>query len=49
MPALFGGGCEKNKALLVKARQLLEKQVPDQVLPTWGKQSLIDLKKACPF
>ena len=49
MPALFGGGCEKNKALLVKVKQLLEKQMPDQVLPTWGKQSLIDLKKACPF
>jgi hypothetical protein len=49
MPALFGGGCEKNKVILVKARKLLEKQIPDQVLPTWGKQSLIDLKKACPF
>jgi hypothetical protein len=49
MPVLFGGGCEKNKALLVKANQLLEKQIPDQILPTWGKQSLIDLKKACPF
>ncbi len=49
MPALFGGGCEKNKALLVKARQLLEKQIPDQILPTWGKQSLIDLKKVCAF
>jgi len=49
MPALFGGGCDKNKALLVKAKQLLENQIPDQILPTWGKQSLIDLKKACPF
>ena len=49
MPSLFGGGCEKAKPLLIKARDLLNKQVPQKILPTWGQQSLDELRKSCLF
>ena len=49
LPVLFGGGCEKSKPLLIKARQLLSKQLPQPLLPTWGKQSLDELRQSCPF
>lgn len=48
-PYLFGGGCEKAKPLLSKARTLLEKQAPQKLLPTWGHQHLDDLKQNCAF
>lgn len=49
MPTLFGGGCEKAKPILVKARTLLNKQLPQKILPTWGQQSLDEIRQACPF
>ncbi len=49
LPVLFGGGCEKSKPLLNKAKQLLNKQLPQPLFPTWGKQSLDELKQSCPF
>ena len=49
LPVLFGGGCEKSKPILNKAKQLLNKQFPQPLLPTWGKQSLDEMKQSCPF
>jgi hypothetical protein len=49
LPVLFGGGCEKSKHILNKAKQLLNKQLPQPLLPTWGKQSLDEMKQSCPF
>ncbi len=49
LPVLFGGGCEKSKPILNKAKQLLNKQLPQSLLPTWGKQSLDEMKQSCPF
>jgi hypothetical protein len=49
LPVLFGGGCEKSKPILNKAKQLLNKQSPQPILPTWGKQSLDEMKQSCPF
>jgi hypothetical protein len=49
LPKLFGGGCSKAKPILSKAKQLLDKQTPQQVLPTWGKNHLEKLRVSCPF
>jgi hypothetical protein len=49
IPVLFGGGCENSKPMLLKAKQLMDKLAPDPILPSWGKQSLVELKEACPF
>ena len=49
IPSIFGGGCAKSKTILVKAKQLLDKQVPSTTLPTWGKLSLDDFRETCPF
>ena len=49
IPLLFGGGCENSKPILIKAKQLIDKIVPDTILPNWGKQTLDELKEACPF
>lgn len=49
MPSMFGGGCDKAKPILVKARDLLDKQSPQKLLPTWGRQHLLDLNKSCAF
>ncbi len=48
-PYLFGGGCDKAKPILSKARVLMEQQIPQKLLPTWGRQHLEDLKKSCVF
>lgn len=49
MPSMFWGGCDNAKPILAKARELLEKQTPQKLLPTWGRQHLLDLNKGCPF
>jgi hypothetical protein len=49
LPKIFGGGCDKAKPILVKAKQLLEKQSLQTLLPSWGKQHLENLKTTCPF
>jgi hypothetical protein len=49
LPKLFGGGCNKAKPILVKAKELLEKQTPQSLLPTWGTVHLQKLKTTCPF
>lgn len=49
MPVLFGGGCENSKPMLIKAKQLIDKMATDPILPSWGKQSLLELKEGCPF
>ena len=50
LPALFGGGCKVTRPILVKAEQYLNTQiVSNAVAPSWGRQSLIELKKACPY
>ena len=36
IPTIFGGGCTKSKTILVKAKQLLDKQASSTILPTWG-------------
>ena len=50
LPIIFGGGCKASKALAQKAEQLLLAQSNDATnLPRWGRQSIIDYKKNCPF
>jgi hypothetical protein len=49
MPSLFGGGCEKARPILSKAKELLAKQTPQKLLPTWGDQHLEALRKNCVF
>ena len=49
LPSLFGGGCDKAKPILKKSRELLDKQTPQSLLPTWGKQRLEELKQGCSF
>jgi hypothetical protein len=49
LPSLFGGGCDKAKPMLTKARELLDKQNPQILLPTWGKQRLEEFKQGCSF
>jgi len=50
LPVIFGGGCNASKALAEKAEKLLLAQSNDITnLPRWGKQSIIDFKKNCPF
>lgn len=50
LPGLFGGGCKATKPLILKAEQYLNTQGTTAVVyPTWGRQALIELKKACPF
>ncbi len=50
MPAIFGGGCDASKSLAQKAEKLLLAQSNDITnLPRWGRQSIIDFKKNCPF
>jgi hypothetical protein len=49
LPKLFGGGCSKAKPILIKAKQLLDNQTQQQLLPTWGRQHLLNLNKSCPF
>jgi hypothetical protein len=50
IPYIFGGGCNSVKPLIQKAELCFNIQTkPNSVEPSWGFQSLVQLKKACPF
>jgi len=50
IPFIFGGGCNSVKPLIQKAELCFNTQAkPNSVEPSWGMQSLVQLKKACPF
>ena len=50
IPYIFGGGCKSVKPLIQKAEFCFNTQTkPNSVEPSWGFQSLVQLKKACPF
>ena len=50
LPFIFGGGCKSVKPLIQKAELCFNAQTKaSSVEPSWGIQSLVQLKKACPF
>lgn len=50
IPNIFGGGCNSVKPLIEKAELCFNTQTKsNSVQPSWGFQSLVQLKKACPF
>ena len=50
IPFIFGGGCKSVKPLIQKAELCFNTQnKSNSVEPSWGHQSLVQLKKACPF
>jgi hypothetical protein len=50
LPFIFGGGCKSAKPLIQKAELCFNAQAKvSSVEPSWGIQSLVKLKKACPF
>ena len=50
IPYIFGGGCNSVKPLIEKAELCFNTQTKsNSVQPSWGLQSLVQLKKACPF
>jgi hypothetical protein len=50
IPFIFGGGCKSVKPLIQKAELCFNAQTKvNSVEPSWGFQSLVQLKKACPF
>jgi len=50
IPFIFGGGCNSVKPLIQKAELCFNAQAKsNSVQPSWGFQSLVQLKKACPF
>ena len=50
LPFIFGGGCKSAKPLIQKAELFISNQNrANSVEPSWGFQSLVQLKKACPF
>ena len=50
LPFIFGGGCKSVKPLIQKAELCFNAQTKaSSVEPSWGIQSLVKLKKACPF
>ena len=50
IPYIFGGGCKSVKPLIEKAELCFNTQTKsNSVQPSWGFQSLVQLKKACPF
>ncbi len=50
IPFIFGGGCKSTKPLIQKAESCLNAQTnANNLEPSWGIQSLVKLKKACPF
>ena len=50
IPFIFGGGCNSVKPLIQKAELCFNAQTKLNALhPSWGFQSLVQLKKACPF
>ena len=50
IPFIFGGGCKATKPLIQKAELCFNTQTKtNSIAPSWGFQSLVQLKKACPF
>jgi hypothetical protein len=50
LPFIFGGGCKSAKPLIQKAELYFNAQTKtNSIEPSWGIQSLVKLKKACPF
>jgi len=50
IPYIFGGGCNSVKPFIQKAELCFNAQTKsNSVQPSWGFQSLVQLKKACPF
>lgn len=50
LPVFFGGGCKAAKPIIQQAEQnLLREVTPNLVAPSWGRQALVELKKACPY
>ena len=50
LPFIFGGGCKSVKPLIQKAELCFNNQTKvNPIEPSWGIQSLVQLKKACPF
>jgi hypothetical protein len=50
LPFIFGGGCKSAKPLIQKAELFFSAQnKANSIEPSWGIQSLVKLKKACPF
>jgi hypothetical protein len=50
LPFIFGGGCKSAKPLIQKAELAFSAQnSANSIEPSWGIQSLVKLKKACPF
>ena len=50
LPFIFGGGCKSVKPLIQKAELCFNTQTKGSLVePSWGIQSLLQLKKACPF
>jgi hypothetical protein len=50
IPFIFGGGCKSTMPLIQKAESCLNAQTnANKLEPSWGIQSLVKLKKACPF
>jgi len=50
LPFIFGGGCKSAKPLIQKAEMFFSTQTKaNSIEPTWGIQSLVKLKKACPY
>jgi hypothetical protein len=50
IPFIFGGGCKATKPLIQQAEHCMNAQnLVSSIHPSWGLQSLIQLKKACPF
>ena len=50
IPYIFGGGCKSVKPLIQKAELCFNAQTkPNLVEPSWGFQSLVQLKKVCLF
>jgi hypothetical protein len=50
LPFIFGGGCKLAKPLIQKAELFISNQNrANSIEPSWGIQSLVKLKKACPF
>jgi hypothetical protein len=50
LPFIFGGGCKSVKPLIQKAELCFNNQTKaNSIEPSWGIQSLVQLKKACPL
>ena len=50
LPLIFGGGCKSAKPLIQKADLFFSNQTKaNSIEPSWGIQSLVKLKKACPY